>query len=145
MNSCKDVESLLSGFLDGELTQQQSQQVHLHIEQCEACRTVYQDLQQMKQGIANMEKPTMSEQQLQNIMSDRPARGMAWMGWLLFVTGISVIVGFVAYQFFIDESMALWLKLTMSAIYGGIAFLFFSVLRQRLIARKTDRYKGVDL
>ncbi len=145
MNSCKGVESLLSGFVDGELTQQQSQQVHLHIEQCDACRAIYQDLLQMKQSISNMEQPTMSEQQLQNIMSDRSAQGMAWMGWLLFVTGISVVVGFVAYQFFIDETMALWLKLTISAIYAGIAFLFFSVLRQRLIARKTDRYKGVDL
>jgi hypothetical protein len=32
-----------------------------------------------------------------------------------------------------------------SALYLGLAALFVSVLRQRLIERKTDRYKDVEI
>jgi hypothetical protein len=36
-------------------------------------------------------------------------------------------------------------KLVIGAMYGGLALLFFSVLRQRLIERKTDKYKDVEI
>jgi hypothetical protein len=33
----------------------------------------------------------------------------------------------------------------VAAIYGGLAALLISVLRQRLIERKTDKYKDVEI
>jgi hypothetical protein len=37
------------------------------------------------------------------------------------------------------------MKLIVIAIYGGLATLLYSVLRQRLIERKTDKYKDVEI
>ena len=34
---CSSIEAKLSGYLDGELTQQESQRVHNHLQQCEQC------------------------------------------------------------------------------------------------------------
>ncbi len=141
---CNEVEEQLSGYLDGELTQQESQKIHLHLESCQSCQSIYRDLKSMQHSIAQLEKPTMSEVELKHIMQDRPAIGMQWIGWMMLIAGISVIVGFVAYQFFTSDE-AFLIKLVVSSIYGGLAFLFLTVLRQRFIARKTDRYKGVDL
>ncbi|PWK45367.1 zf-HC2 domain-containing protein [Pleionea mediterranea] len=142
---CSSIEAKLSGYLDGELTQQESQRVHNHLQQCEQCNQLYRDLKSMQQDVAQLEKKTMSEEQLETLMTDKPAKTFEWAGWLLLIGGIAVIVGYLAYQFFTQDTTALWLKLTISAIYGGVAFLLLTVLRQRLIARKTDRYKGVDL
>lgn len=142
---CSSIEAKLSGYLDGELTQQESQRVHNHLQQCEQCNQLYRDLKSMQQDVAQLEKKTMSEEQLETLMTDKPAKTFEWTGWLLLIGGIAVIVGYLAYQFFTQDTTALWLKLTISAIYGGVAFLLLTVLRQRLIARKTDRYKGVDL
>ncbi len=141
---CQHTEVKLSGYLDGELTQQESQTIYLHLKSCERCQQLYQELKSMQQSVAQLEKPTMSELELKKIMNDRPSRGFQWIGWLLLITGVSVIVAFTAYQFISSEG-PLWIKLTLSAIYGGVAFLFLTVLRQRIIARKTDKYKGVDL
>ncbi len=141
---CQHIEAKLSGYLDGELTQQESQTIYLHLKSCERCQQLYQDLAAMKQSVSQLEGPTMSESELNKIMQDRPARGLQWIGWMLLIAGVSVIVAVTAYQFISSEG-PLWIKLTISAIYGGIAFLFLTVLRQRLVARKTDKYKGVDL
>lgn len=143
--TCDEMQELLSGYLDGELTQQQSQRVHLHIQNCLSCRAMYDDLKTMKQGIASMEKQTLSEKELQRLMTDKTATSSAWIGWLLLIGSLSVVLAIVVYQFFMNDQTSLWIKLLVSAFYGGIAFLFLSVLRQRWIARKTDRYKGVDL
>jgi len=50
------------------------------------------------------------------------------------------VVGFL----FSDE-ISVTIKLIMIGVYGGLATLFFSVLRQRLIERKTDKYKDVEI
>jgi len=44
-----------------------------------------------------------------------------------------------------DDGIALGMKVILFAIYGGLAVLFYSVLRQRLIERKTDKYKDVEI
>ena len=44
-----------------------------------------------------------------------------------------------------DPSIEWHAKLIAGAIYGGLGILFISVLRQRLIERKTDKYKDVEI
>ena len=48
------------------------------------------------------------------------------------------------YALVIDDGAPLYIKLGGGALYGGLALLLLSVLRQQLIARKTDRYKDVQ-
>ncbi|MCO7227333.1 anti-sigma factor [Pleionea sp. CnH1-48] len=142
---CKQIETLLSGYIDGELTQQQSQKVHLHISSCDDCRKMLEELKQLKVNVGNMEKPAMPEEILDEIMQDAPARSMQTIGWFLLSVGCSFLVAFCGFHFFFSSDIPIFLKLIYSGIFGGLFFLFISVLRQRLIARKTDRYKGVDL
>ena len=67
------------------------------------------------------------------------------IGWLLLVGGALALGGFAIYALVIDEEASLFIKLTVGAIYGGLALLLLSVLRQRLIERKTDKYKDVQI
>ena len=49
------------------------------------------------------------------------------------------------FQWAIAPDVSLTVKLIVGAIYLGMAFLLVSVLRQRLIDRKTDKYKDVEI
>ena len=67
------------------------------------------------------------------------------IGWLLFLGAALICGGIGIYAFVFDSSMGTFEKLVISAMYCGLALLFFSVLRQRLIERKTDKYKDVEI
>jgi len=45
----------------------------------------------------------------------------------------------------LDPSIGWLEKLLVAVIYGGFVALFISVLRQRLIERKSDKYKDVEI
>ena len=48
------------------------------------------------------------------------------------------------YVLIIGDDSSLFFKMSFVAIFVGSAFLFSSVLRQRIRDRKTDRYKDVQ-
>ncbi len=78
-------------------------------------------------------------------MNDPMTKVTEGMGWLLFVGALLILSGIGIYAFVIESDMGLLEKLLASAIYLGLGVLFLSVLRQRLIERKTDKYKDVEI
>ena len=78
-------------------------------------------------------------------MQDKRVKTSRSIGWVLFIGGLIVAAGAGLYAFIIETDMALWEKIMIFAIYGGLAVLLYSVLRQRLIERKTDKYKDVEI
>ncbi|MBZ5551908.1 MAG: anti-sigma factor [Acidobacteriia bacterium] len=46
--SCKEVQPLLEGYLDGELDLVRSVEVEAHLQECSACSTEYQKLQELR-------------------------------------------------------------------------------------------------
>ena len=68
--------------------------------------------------------------------------GIATVGWILLAVGlvIAAALGFRAFM----EAPAI-VKFMLVAIYGGLGLLLVSVLRQRLIERKNDKYSDVEI
>ena len=73
---------------------------------------------------------------------DRTAQGF---GWLLVIGAALVIVGYGGYEFVLADWEPPLVKLAVAALYVGFAVLLLSVLRQRLVARRKDRYKDVEI
>ena len=78
-------------------------------------------------------------------MNDPTVKATRGIGWLLFVGAMMILAAIGIYEFVIDSSIATYMKLLISAVYLGLAALFVSVLRQRLIERKTDKYNDVEI
>jgi len=135
----------LSGFVDGELTQQDRQRVELHCDACETCRNELEKLQAIRQFVAKARLSELDQDVWREFMGDITVRTSRAIGWLLLVGGILAAVGFGIYAFVFDSSAGLFEKFIVGAIYLGLAGLFLSVLRQRLIERKTDKYKDVEI
>ena len=78
-------------------------------------------------------------------MNDSSVQTPRSIGWLLLIAGLLAIVGVALVAFIITDDIHIGMKLILIAIYGGLATLLYSVLRQRLIERKTDKYKDVEI
>ncbi len=139
------VGELLSGFVDGELTQQQRQRVTLHCEQCDECRENLTSLRTLRARVGDAHLSEVGEDKWRETMDDKTVQVSRSIGWLLFVSGLLVIAGIGLFGFIFSSEISIVMKLIMSVIYGGLAMLLLSVLRQRLIERKTDKYKDVEI
>jgi len=143
--SDQHVGELLSGYIDGELTQQERQRVTLHCEGCGECRQNLAELRTLRERIGKSHLSEVGEDKWRETMKDPTVQTSRRIGWILFVAGILVVAGVGLLGFIFSEGTSVWMKLVLVAIYGGLALLLFSVLRQRLIERKTDKYKDVEI
>ncbi len=141
----RHVGEQLSGFIDGELTQQERQFVTLHCEVCADCRENLKRLRALRERIGSASLSEVGEDKWRETMDDPTVQLTRGIGWLLFIVGLLVIAGVGLVGFLFSDSISVGMKLLMIAIYGGLATLLFSVLRQRLIERKTDKYKDVEI
>ena len=78
-------------------------------------------------------------------MQDTMVRSTSSIGWLLLIGGIVIGGGVAIFEWVYTPDVPRLGKLIVGAIYLGLAFLLISVLRQRLIERKTDKYKDVEI
>ena len=139
------VGELLSGYVDGELTQQQRQLVSLHCEDCAECRDILTRLREIRQSVGKAQLSELGEDKWRETMNDSTVQTTRSIGWLMFITGLLAIAGIGIVTFLFDNEIPVVMKLIIIAVYGGLATLLFSVLRQRLIERKTDKYKDVEI
>jgi predicted anti-sigma-YlaC factor YlaD len=139
------VNELLSGYLDGELTQQKSQQVKLHLEACPQCAENLESLRELRVRMSQAEWSNTDKDVWREKMDDMTVKVSRGIGWVLFIGGLLIVAGIGVFVFITSDDIGTGEKLLVSAIYAGLGALFVSVLRQRLIERKTDRYKDVEI
>jgi len=136
-------ETLLSGYVDGELTQADNQRVRLHLEECQQCRSLVDDLQQIREAAMTTPFPVPADEEWQ----EKPRTGGSlWtrrLGWILIVVWMAG-AGWLAIQAFAEDSSAWYEKALVVALVGGAILLFISVLLDRLRALKTDRYRRIE-
>ena len=135
----------LSGYLDGELTQQDRQRVELHLAGCEECAGMLAELEDLRRRMGQSGLSSKHDDHWREDMDDLGVKLSRGMGWLLLIGAALIIGGFIVFSFLTDPGMSGGWKLVISAFYLGLAGLFVSVLRQRLIERKTDKYKDVEI
>ena len=136
---------LLSGYIDGELTQQDRQRVELHCEVCADCRGELRALREVRERVGAAPLSPLGEDIWRETMNDNTVKTSRGIGWLLLIGGLLAIAGIGIYEFILDSGIETHMKVIVAAIYGGGALLFLSVLRQRLIERKSDKYKDVEI
>jgi len=140
------VHELLSGYIDSELTQQDRQRVQLHCGECPECSEQLEELLALRGQIAKSPLSEVGQDVWRETTSDLTARTSRGIGWLVFIGALLLAAGFSIYEFIKElGSMSPLAILIIGGIYGGLLLLFISVLRQRLVERRTDRYKDVEI
>ena len=139
------VGALLSGYIDGELTQQDRQRVEVHCDTCSQCQTTLEELKDLRRQVGKTRLSELGEDKWREDMNDTTVKVSRGIGWLLII-GCALVVGAMWLLVFLnDTSMSTAEKFLIVLIYAGPVALFISVLRQRLIERKSDKYKDVEI
>ncbi|MBD3233722.1 MAG: hypothetical protein GF315_08355 [candidate division Zixibacteria bacterium] len=146
--NCQKATVLISGKLDGELTPEQEKDLNAHLESCPNCQKEYQELLRLKEVTSDMKFADLPDRYWAgywNTIYNRLERGI---GWVFVSVGVIILVGFFLWNifdgFFLDNSIPLILRLGIGLAGFGALILLVSVLRERLFARKHERYDEVE-
>lgn len=70
------------------------------------------------------------------------------VGWFFFVTGLIILVSFVLYQFVMtlikDAQISVILKIGILSVILGFVILVFSIIREKIVLSKKDKYTEVN-
>ena len=135
----------LSGFLDGELTQQEAQKISLLIETDNEYKQLYQELSMMRHEVQTLSLQEQELEHLDKLFEEPVAKTSRIFGMALVAISFVLIVGFTLFKILTHPDLGLVEKVLVGALGGGSLLLLFSVLRQRLISMKTDKYKRVKI
>jgi len=65
-------------------------------------------------------------------------------GLILIVVGLLTLLGYFCSSFFLDPSVPLAVRIAVGTIGIGVIVLIVKVVRDRIISKKTDRFKEVE-
>ena len=78
-------------------------------------------------------------------MSEHASHIARWVGLALFFSGVVVLIGYGLYGLLAGAEVPTIVKFGVLALYGGLAILGLVALRGRLIVRRTDRYRDIEI
>jgi len=136
-------EKLVSGYLDGELTQAAEQRVRLHVEECLHCRALLDDLRGIREAAMNTEFVQPTDDQWDERPRTAVSGGTRAIGWVLAVVWLVSVSAFGLWHAWIDVDN-LFERLI---VFGGVAafgLLLLSVIIDRVRTARTDRYSEVE-
>lgn len=139
-NPCDPYSPYLSGYLDGELTTKQRNDLEKHLQTCERCRTELDDMKKLISVTTGFQVPQPPEEVWDIFLDGVYNRVERRTGWVVLVLGLASLAIWCAYWFVAEPWASAFIKVIIGAPITGLTILFLSVLRERLNAAKTDRY-----
>jgi len=137
----EEQEALLSGYLDGELSPNQRQELEAMLAESPAMRRELEALERLKTGTdAACSLSDPPEEVWDRFLDTIYNRIERRTGWFVLVVGATALALYGITVFFVRPWVSVEVKLLLALPVVGLALLFISVLRQRLRARRTDRY-----
>ena len=140
---CEEIEVYLSGYLDGELTQQDRQPVENHLRSCTMCRNLFEELAATKSATQGLDMEQLEDEDWKMMEARILERVGQGLGWSILLVWLVVTSAYGLYQYGTSPSEPFFEKILVFSLFLGFGLLFLSVLSQRLREHRTDRYKGV--
>ncbi|HIJ66508.1 MAG TPA: hypothetical protein HPP77_11225 [Candidatus Hydrogenedentes bacterium] len=136
----ESVRDLISGYLDGELGPDDRAKVERHLAEDPAFREEFEKMKRLISAASRVRFEFPPEEVWDTFLEGVYNRIERRTGWLVFIIGAIALAGYGVFVFIRDPWGPALIKLLIAAPVVGLVILFVSVLRQRLIAAKTDRY-----
>ena len=142
--NCEELKSMITAYVDGELTQDQQKELEPHLATCGTCRQEVAEQRALKEQLNMIRFTEPTDAELERYWRNVYNRLERGAGWVLFSLGAIVLLCYGGFklveQVVRDPQIAWWVKGGVLALVFGLAILFVSLVRERLAVRKTDRY-----
>jgi len=136
-------EALLSGYLDGALTQRERQLVSLHIESCADCRAELDDLAALRAAARGTAFALPADDEWGELPRTAGSRALRLGGWGLILVWLAVVVGSGLVEL-MRAAVPAWERVAVAGVVAGLALLLLSVLVDRLRELRHDRYRRIE-
>jgi predicted anti-sigma-YlaC factor YlaD len=134
-------EILISGYLDGELTQADDQRVRIHLEDCPTCRETADELTKFKEATMSSKFQTPRDLQWDEAPRSGASRLARNAGLVIGLAWLLAVIGYVIVELVGTEDVLGILLVGGFVLSAGL--IIVSALLDRRDAYKTDRYRRV--
>ncbi len=145
--NCEEARFLMMGYLDGELDEEQKAEFLAHLESCSACQAEWRSFNQLKEDTGKMKFRALPEMYWDDYWQHVYNRIERGIGWIFFSLGFIVVLSFLGYElfkeFFLNQREPLILRIGVGFLLFGFIVIFVSVLREKLMVRKHDKYRRI--
>ena len=142
--SCDTFQCLITGYLDDELSADQRQELKAHLADCPNCRAELAEMKTLKEGLAMITFREPGDAELERYWGAVYNRLERGVGWILFSLGAIALLSYGTFtlveEVITDPTIGWIVKIGVSALLAGLVVLFVSLLRERLMLRKSDKY-----
>ena len=142
------IKELISSYHDGELNQNEKQELEKHLEECGECRREFEEMGKFEEVMGKMQLKKPQKETWEVYWSMVYNRLERRIGWILLSIGGMILLFFGGYKavegIIQDSSTPMLLKVGILAALAGAVILLVSLLREQLFVHKRERYKEVE-
>ena len=142
-----NIRNLLAGYVDSELTDDERARFERELEGNPELRREVDEFRKLKEVTGMARYADLPDEVWAGYWQSIYRKTERGIGWLLFSVGAIVLLLFSGYyafaELYANPHNPLWLKIGVSALTAGAAFLLVSFGRERIFAYNRDRYREV--
>jgi hypothetical protein len=146
--SSDNIDLRIMAFIDGELPADEMIEIKRMIDREKSYREKYNELLKIKEVTHAMKLkklPEMYWDEYWQHIYNRLERGISW---ILISLGAIIVLSYVLWNFvnqlIVDKNLDPILKIGIFILLIGAIILLISVIREKLIVKKIDKYKEVE-
>lgn len=146
--SCPDMGVKIMALIDGELDRDEIISVREHLKTCERCSVEYASFKRVKEVTNEMKFKNLPEFYWNDYWKHIYNRIERGLSWIFLSIGAIIILTFTGWQFLdnliSDKQIHPLLKVGIFIFFIGLAILIVSIVREKLMVRRVDKYREVE-
>ena len=146
--SCPDMGVKIMALIDGELDRDEIILVQEHLKTCKRCSAEYASLKRVKEVTNEMKFKNLPEFYWDDYWKHIYNRLERGLSWIFLSLGAIIILTSTGWQFIdhliSDKQIHPLLKVGIFIFLIGLAVLIVSVVREKLMVRRVDKYRKVE-
>lgn len=146
--TCEEMGLKVMALLDGELAESEISKVKKHLESCDHCKEIYASIKNVKEVTGEMKFKKLPEFYWDDYWTHIYNRIERGLSWLFISLGAIIVLVFASWKLLdelvTDQLMNPLLKGGIFILIIGIIILVISVVREKWLVRRVDKYKEIE-
>ena len=146
-SSCEEMGVKIMAMRDQELSEKEITEVKEHLEICERCSEEYASLKKLKEVTGEMKIKKLPEYYWDDYWTHVYNRIERGISWLFISLGVIIVLAFAGWEalnaLIADQQMHPILKWGIFVLLIGAIILIVSIMREKILVKRIDKYREV--
>lgn len=138
-----NTELKIQALIDNELPESEIEPLLQKIESSYEHRREYIELKKIARRLQGIESPDPPEEWFLRVQRRLTRRISSVLGKVLFLGSYVALLAYAIYQLFVDPGEELLVKILIGGVIVGFLALLGITIADRMVERRTDKYRGV--